>query len=159
MLPEFFCFGCTFLFLLFDKFLSVKFFLVNFFYLTKFVSWIFSYPPNFHLKNYLSHKKIFEFFFSENDNFFSKNRKKSLSENRPYGRAPYGWPWTSHARVFLNISKTWSTSLFNNIIMAQCQDLIFNLISTAVWFMFLYNIVSKSYGSRLSKTDMQCFLK
>ena len=153
MLPEFFNLDVHFLFLLFDKFLAVKFFLSH-----QFVSWNFFYPTNFNLKNYLFHKKYL-IFFSENDKKISKNGKKSLSENRPYGALPYGWPWTSHARVFLNISKTWSTSLFNNIIMAQCQDLIFNLISTAVWFMFLYNIVSKSYGSRLSKTDMQCFLK
>ena len=54
MLPEFFNLDVHFLFLLFDKFLSVKFFL----------------PNNFNLKNYMSHKKYLNFFFRKRQKKF-----------------------------------------------------------------------------------------
>ena len=89
-----------FLFLPFDKFLSVKIFLVKFFYLTNLFLEIFSTHQN-HSKIFLTHKKISDFFSSENDKFFSKNRKKYYREidrtgasrtvDRKLARPVYAW--------------------------------------------------------------------
>ena len=62
ILAEIFYLDVYFLFLPFDKFLSVKIFLVKFFLAHQFVSWNFFYPPNFHLKNYLSQKNVWILF-------------------------------------------------------------------------------------------------
>ena len=91
MLAEFFYLNVHFLFLPFDKFLSVKIFLVNFFYLTNLFFEIFSTHQIFTWKIIWLIKKCLNLFFSENDKKVSKNGKKVLSENQPYGRLPYGW--------------------------------------------------------------------
>jgi len=71
-----------FLFFPFDKFLSVKIFLIKFFYLTNLFLEIFSTHQFFTLKNYLTHKKCLNLFSQKTTKKFLKTRKKILSGNR-----------------------------------------------------------------------------
>ena len=63
------------------NFLSVKIFLVNFFLSHQFVSWKFFYPPNFHLKFFLTHKKCLNLLFSKNDKKNSKKEKNAVGKS------------------------------------------------------------------------------